>query len=110
MIVTLQRWGNSHEIRIPKILLDSLQWNENERLALSSVNGEIIIRKQKCQEKVLKNFLTGTVASINLLMWIGESRKEKNYSKARRYTKGKLHFSSIVFPIINKNNNFPLHI
>lgn len=43
-------------------------------------------------------------------MWIGESRKEKNYGKARRYTKGKLHFSSIVFPIINKNNNFPLHI
>lgn len=59
MVVTLERWGNSQGIRIPKMLLDSLQWNENERLALSSVNGEIIIKKAKMPRKSIEELFDG---------------------------------------------------
>ena len=32
MTTTIQKWGNSQGIRIPKILLDSVQWTENEQM------------------------------------------------------------------------------
>ena len=32
MTTTIQKWGNSQGIRIPKILLDTVKWNENEEL------------------------------------------------------------------------------
>ena len=34
-MVTLQKWGNSQGIRLPKILLDELGWSENDELSIS---------------------------------------------------------------------------
>ena len=41
----IQKWGNSQGIRIPKILLDAINWNDNESVTLSIDDDKIIIEK-----------------------------------------------------------------
>jgi antitoxin MazE len=45
MFVTIQKWGNSQGIRLPKKILDNAKLKENERVDIREVNGDIIIRK-----------------------------------------------------------------
>ena len=45
MLVTIQKWGNSQGIRIPKILLENAKLKENERVEIQELNGDIIIKK-----------------------------------------------------------------
>jgi len=33
-LATVQKWGNSHGVRIPKHLLDSLNWSIGEKISL----------------------------------------------------------------------------
>ena len=42
MTTTIQKWGNSQGIRIPKVLLDAVQWRENEQLVLNIDKNKII--------------------------------------------------------------------
>lgn len=53
MTTTIQKWGNSQGIRIPKILLDEVDWNENEQLFVSVEKGKIIIEKAKPKRKTI---------------------------------------------------------
>ena len=53
MTTTIQKWGNSQGIRIPKMLLDSVNWSENEQITIKVDNGKLIIEKTK--EKKKKN-------------------------------------------------------
>lgn len=46
MTLSVQKWGNSHGIRLPKHLLDSVKWRENERLLVTVENGRVIIEKE----------------------------------------------------------------
>ena len=39
MQATIQKWGNSHAVRLPKNLLDSLGLHENDIVNLSAENG-----------------------------------------------------------------------
>ena len=34
MITKIQKWGNSTGVRIPKAILESLEWKENEPLTI----------------------------------------------------------------------------
>ena len=45
MTVTIQKWGNSQGIRIPKYILDELTWSENETVDLTVEGGKIIIER-----------------------------------------------------------------
>ncbi len=45
MTTTIQKWGNSQGIRLPKFLLDSINWSENEKLEVKTENEKIIIEK-----------------------------------------------------------------
>ena len=56
MTATLQKWGNSNGIRIPKQILIDLDIKVNDKLLISSVNDEIIIKKDK-KHKTLKDRL-----------------------------------------------------
>lgn len=62
---SIQKWGNSQGVRIPKVLLDTVKWAENEQITIIADNGKLIIEKAKL---------------------------------------------SIVCPITNRTNHFPLHI
>ena len=45
MYATIQRWGNSQGIRIPKVLLEALHIRENDRVELIQTEDTITIRK-----------------------------------------------------------------
>lgn len=47
MKTTIQKWGNSQGIRIPKFILDSMHWNTNEEIVLITDKDKIIIEKAK---------------------------------------------------------------
>lgn len=46
METKIQKWGNSQGIRIPKNILDSMEWDTNQTIDISTNinNNEIIIR------------------------------------------------------------------
>lgn len=56
MLSTIQKWGNSQGIRIPKVILDSVQWKENEEVAMTAENGKIIIEKAKKRKTIVELF------------------------------------------------------
>jgi antitoxin MazE len=45
MYATIQRWGNSHGIRLPKVLLDELGIRENDRVEILHSKDAITIKK-----------------------------------------------------------------
>lgn len=56
MTTNIQKWGNSQGIRIPKLLLDTLRWNENEQLVISTDKGRIIIEKAEPRKTIEELF------------------------------------------------------
>jgi len=61
MQATIQKWGNSQGIRIPKAFLDALGMMENDIVELSRVDDNIIITKVKEEtevtlEKIFENY------------------------------------------------------
>ena len=47
MTTTIQKWGNSQGIRIPKILLETVNWNEDEKIVILVEDNKLIIEKAK---------------------------------------------------------------
>lgn len=45
MNTSIQPWGNSNAVRIPKVLLDQLSWVENQEVSLEIQEDSIIIKK-----------------------------------------------------------------
>jgi antitoxin MazE len=45
MYTSIQKWGNSRGIRIPKSLLDAMDIHENDRVELIQSNDTITIKK-----------------------------------------------------------------
>ncbi len=54
MTTTIQKWGNSQGVRIPKILLDTVKWDENEQIVIVVDNDKLIIEKAKNKRKNIK--------------------------------------------------------
>lgn len=53
MTLSIQKWGNSQGIRLPKHLLEYVKWSENEKLLVTVENGRVIIEKE--DQSVKKN-------------------------------------------------------
>lgn len=51
MTTTIQKWGNSQGVRIPKAILDTVKWNENEQIIILVENDKIVIEKAKDKKK-----------------------------------------------------------
>ncbi len=59
MYTTIQRWGNSQGIRIPKALLEALNIRENDRVELEQTKDAITIKKATAPaHKTLEERLT----------------------------------------------------
>ncbi len=55
MTTTIQKWGNSQGIRIPRILLEEVKWSENEPIEIKIEDNKIVIEKaQKTERKNIK--------------------------------------------------------
>jgi len=53
MNTSIQSWGNSEAVRIPKMLLNQLSWGKNEEVSLEVVDDSIVIKKAH-KKKTLK--------------------------------------------------------
>ncbi|MCI8761087.1 MAG: AbrB/MazE/SpoVT family DNA-binding domain-containing protein [Clostridia bacterium] len=56
MTTTIQKWGNSQGIRIPKILLDTVEWGENEQIIILVDNGKLVIEKANNRKNIKELF------------------------------------------------------
>lgn len=45
MQTAIQKWGNSHGIRIPKHIIDNLALSENEKVDIGILDDKIVISK-----------------------------------------------------------------
>lgn len=52
MRATIQKWGNSQGIRIPKAFLEALGMRENDLVELSRVDNNILISKVKKEQEL----------------------------------------------------------
>ena len=60
MTTTIQKWGNSQGIRIAKILLDTVNWKENEKIVILVEDDKIIIEKaENAKRKNIKELFEG---------------------------------------------------
>ena len=60
MTITIQKWGNSQGIRIPKHYLNELCWSEDEMVDLFIEDGKIIIeRSRPAQRKNIVELFEG---------------------------------------------------
>lgn len=82
MYATIQRWGNSQGLRIPKVLLDALGLRENDRVELIQSEDGIQIKKTATtQHRSLEERLTAFYGkSVNELGRI-ESEPEVDWGK-----------------------------
>lgn len=53
MLVTLNKWGNSEAIRIPKIITEALGIHCGDKLELTLENDTLIIKKSELQGREL---------------------------------------------------------
>ncbi len=61
MTTTIQKWGNSQGVRIPKVLLDTINWSENEKIVILVQDDKLIIekaadKKQKNIKELFENY------------------------------------------------------
>ena len=57
--LAIHKWGNSQGIRLPKTLLDALNWKVNEKLNVVFKENKLILeqhKKRKSIEELFSNF------------------------------------------------------
>ena len=52
MTTTVQKWGNSHGIRIPKVILDEINLKYNDEIMIHTENNKIIISKTEKRQTI----------------------------------------------------------
>jgi len=69
MQTTIVKWGNSRGIRLPKLLLDSVNLSDNDTVELKTENDSIIIKKSTREritiEKLFENWDGGLPESFD---------------------------------------------
>lgn len=56
MTTTIQKWGNSQGIRIPKFVLDAVHWNGTEQLIMRAEHDKIIIERAEKRKTIKELF------------------------------------------------------
>lgn len=55
-VITLQKWGNSQGFRIPKALIESLNWEENKEFSLTAEQNKLVIEPIKKRKSIEERF------------------------------------------------------
>ena len=55
MYTTIQKWGNSQAVRLPKYILESVSLEENDRIEITSENDVIVIKKTSRKSRAKKS-------------------------------------------------------
>ena len=70
MNATIQKWGNSQAIRLPKALLETASLKENEQVQVFATRNQIVIKKMKQpRRKTLKERLAGYDGDYEFQEW-----------------------------------------
>lgn len=59
MYTSVQRWGNSNAVRIPKSILEAAKITENERVEIVAQDREIVIKPAKRKYQTLADLFDG---------------------------------------------------
>ncbi len=60
MTTTIQKWGNSQGIRLPKYMLDVLKWSNNEKIVIKAQDNKIIIEQaEPAKRKTIEELFDG---------------------------------------------------
>ena len=59
MIATIQKWGNSQGVRLPKVLLDDLNMREGNEVEIFTQDGNIIIKHATGKRKNIQDLFAG---------------------------------------------------
>ena len=59
MHTSIQRWGNSNAVRLPKTILDAANMREKDRVEIITVNKQIVIRPAKRKYASLDEIFDG---------------------------------------------------
>ena len=51
MLTTIQKWGNSQAIRLPKAILETARIKENEQVQILAEQGKIVIVKSRSKRE-----------------------------------------------------------
>ena len=56
-VATIQKWGNSQGIRIPRFILDAAKLSTDEMVEINVTDGKIVIRKAvECKKSIEELF------------------------------------------------------
>jgi antitoxin MazE len=55
MVTTIQRWGNSQAVRLPKAILETLFLQENDSVEIITDNDSIVIKKTTRKRRAKKS-------------------------------------------------------
>lgn len=58
-VATIQKWGNSQGIRIPRHILDAAQFDLDETVEIDVIDGIIVIKKMAERRKTIKELFEG---------------------------------------------------
>ncbi|MDD4801622.1 MAG: AbrB/MazE/SpoVT family DNA-binding domain-containing protein [Syntrophomonas sp.] len=69
MYSTIQKWGNSQAVRIPKGILEDADLRENDRVEIKAEKNCIIIRRINKKHKTLQERLEGYEGDYIAVEW-----------------------------------------
>jgi antitoxin MazE len=75
MYATIQKWGNSQAIRLPKGLLEVATFHENDKVEINAEKDCIVIKRANKKHKTLEERLAGYNDNYQVSEWdTGESQ------------------------------------
>lgn len=57
--IKIQKWGNSHGIRLPKVVLDAVQWKESDTIEIIEQNGSLLLKPIAPKRKSIDELFAG---------------------------------------------------
>lgn len=69
MYTTIQKWGNSQAIRLPKGVLETVALRENDRVEVNAENDCIIIRRATKKHKTIDERIAGYSGEYRCTEW-----------------------------------------
>ncbi|MDF9407956.1 AbrB/MazE/SpoVT family DNA-binding domain-containing protein [Pelotomaculum isophthalicicum JI] len=69
MFATIQKWGNSQAVRLPKGVLEEVAMRENDRVEIRVENGSIIISRANKKHKTIEERLAGYNGDYRSAEW-----------------------------------------
>ena len=126
MVTSLQKWGNSHGVRIPSAFMKTLGWNRDDKLVIEMNREAVVLRRSSERRRVVlrdlfRDFEDGTQAqsTAGSVGQILEFQKpfffdaDCSSKTAVIVGSGVLYEKTgllVLCPIVKKSEPYPLHI